>query len=178
MTHQRPYIAHVDAHDGQIALPANGVERIEGIGNHGRRAASFDFDAPFPAVALLRAEGVIDTWGVEHAGIEYGVLAEQSFLRELVAGIAGLHQQCGDRFADVDAPHGAAWNHDIVAGGDCQVTEVAKQFAGTAVEEQKIVAVGIACQRRHAARKLPNAHPQRRVSQNVGRQPRRGLRSR
>src|SRR3546814_6978651 len=80
MAHQRAEVLDVDLHRRQVALPADGVERVVRIGHGGDRAAALDVDLPrlLPAVRrLLRAERLVHDRAVEHGGVEDRVAADQ-----------------------------------------------------------------------------------------------------
>jgi len=69
---------------------------------------------------------------------------------KLVARVGGLDHQHVERRRRLDAPHRAAGQHHVVTRLQRQSPEIAVQLAGAAVDEQQLVAVGVAREARHA----------------------------
>ena len=74
--------------------------------------------------------------------------------------------------AQVDPPHRAARDQDVVAGREGQVPIVAEEVAAALVHEQQLVAVGIARQVIHRASRAPESDAHRCVAEELGARPR------
>ena len=57
--------------------------------------------------------------------------------------------------AHLDPPHRAARQDDVVAGPELEMAVIAEQIAGTLVDEQQVVAVGVAREVVHPGRRAP-----------------------
>ncbi len=97
--------------------------------------------------------------------------AEHSLVRQHVAGIGRLDQQHVDGVLAFEPPHRAARQHDVVAIAEFHAAVVAVQLTGAGVDEQQVVAVGVAHQVVHSALGLPRANPDMRVVHQLGRVP-------
>src|SRR5205085_9158393 len=76
---QRTNVTPVEPHRRERSVPADGVERIEREAHGAERLAALDDHAP-RRVALLRAKRLVDARRVEHARIEYRLLADDAAL--------------------------------------------------------------------------------------------------
>ena len=65
MAHHRPDVAHVDLPDGEIALPADHIERIERIEHFRDLVVGLDANLPFAIVVedAASGSGVVTTAG-------------------------------------------------------------------------------------------------------------------
>ncbi len=113
------------------------------------RAAPLHLHAPLLRVALLGAECIVDLRNVEHRGIEQRVRAHEPLLRQRVARVGRFDGEHGERRRAVHAPHRAARNHDVVAGGEAQMPEVAVELPLALVDEQQLIAIGVAHEMAH-----------------------------
>ena len=96
MAHKGADIAPIEPHGQEIAVPANRVQGIVGIGDGRERVAALDAHRPFLALALgglLRLEDLIDRGHVEDGGIEDRRAAHQALLREPIAVVCGLDHE-------------------------------------------------------------------------------------
>lgn len=77
--------------------------------------------------------------------------------RQLVGAVGVLDQEHEHWLCRLDAPGGAARDHQVVAVAEFQVAEVAVQMPGALVDEQQFVTVTVAHQVAHGAVGLPQA---------------------
>src|SRR6266508_283268 len=110
----RPQIAPVDAHDAEIAVPADRIQWIEREGDGRELAAPLDRDLP-GALVLLRLEGVVDPGRVENRRVEDRMAADQALLRQGEVVVGCLDHQRHGGFGGRQPPHRAARDHDVVA---------------------------------------------------------------
>ena len=143
VAHQRADFAHIELGHREVAVPADGVERIEGEGRAADSAAPLDPHLPC-ARPLLGAEGVVDARQDERSRVEYRMAADHALLRQPVEAAGRLDQQRLDRPFGVEPPHGAARDDDIVALLDRKPPVIAEEVAVAPMQEQQVVAVPIA----------------------------------
>ena len=84
--HQRADRTPVDAHRCEIALPADRVQRVVGIGDDRQLAAPLHLHPPLPLVLLVE-EGLVDHRRIQHGGVEDGV--QKGDLDALGSHVAG-----------------------------------------------------------------------------------------
>ncbi len=166
MAHDRADVAPVELHDGQIALPADRIQRIEWIGDRRSLVAPLHLQRPF-AVAL-RLERRVELRRIQRCRIEDRVRPQYAALRQPIAAVRRLDQQGGGGGLGLQPPHRAARQQQIVALAIGEMAEIAEEVAIALMDEQKYVAIGIALQLRH--RRL--ATPQRDPAMGVGKQQR------
>jgi hypothetical protein len=135
VTHQGTDIPPVDPHRAEIALPADGIQWVEGEGDTAQLAATFNHHIPLGLV-LLRPETLIQSRDIQCRRVKNGMRAHQPLVRQLVTGIGGLDQQQADRFAAFQAPHGATRQDDVVTLAKLQMAVIAKQMPAALVDEQ------------------------------------------
>ncbi len=157
-------------------MPAHRVQRIVRVGGDGDLATLLDLHRELALLRLVRAEGLVHLRRVEHGRVVEGVTAQQALVRRAEVGVRRLDHQDRGRRARPQSPHGPARQVEIVAGRIDQAAIVAEQLALALMDEQQLVAVGVAGQRRHGRRQLPEADLDGGVVQHHGRAPRRGLR--
>jgi hypothetical protein len=97
-------------------------------------------------LVLLREEGLVDFRRVEHRRVEDGVRPDQALVRQQVGAAGRLDHQQAHRLVRLQPPHGAPRQEDVVALADFEVPVVAEQSARALVDEQQVVAVGVARQ--------------------------------
>ena len=112
-------------------------------------AAALDRHFPFALVGL-RAEGIVDLRRVEHRRIEdaraaRGCRVPAACSEPFVASISSATRAR----LGFEPPHRAARQHDIIAVAIGQMAEIAEQIALALMDEEQLVAVGIARQRGH-----------------------------
>ncbi len=156
VTHDGPEIPDVDAAGAQIPVPAGGVQWIEGKSRRGDLPAALDAYLPF-LLGLLCAKGVIDGRHVEHCRVEQGMRPEQSLLGQQIGGVGRLDQQQRSAGRTFQPPQGATRQHEVIARGELQVSEVAVQLTLSAMHEQQLIAIGVPHQVIHAGGELPVA---------------------
>jgi hypothetical protein len=101
---------------------------------------------------------------VQHRGIEDSVRPQHSPVRQGIARVRGFDRKHRERLARLHAPQSAARQQDVVARGEAQMAEITVQLARSLMDEEEIVAVGVAHQVIHApGRALPEAHAHGRI---------------
>ena len=170
MAHQRPQVAPVDAHHAEIAMPADGIQRIEREGDGRQCVAPLHRHRP-GALVLLRLEDLVDMRRVEHRRIEDRVPADQPLLGQREMIVRRLDHERGRRCGWRQAPHRAARDHDVVAVTIFETAIVAEQVPRSFVHEQELVAVAVAGELGHRVVELPDPHLQVRVAHHQLRLP-------
>ena len=171
VAHQWPDVANIEAHDGQLAMPAHRIKRIERVLNQRDFVVPFDLDDPRRGVTLLCQECIVDFGCIEHGRVEDRVVTHQAFLGQHVAGITGLYQQQVCRLRTLEPPHRSSRQDNVVACLASEMPEIAVQLGGTRMQEQQFVAIGIAGQAFHATGHAPVANPAMRIREHGGRVP-------
>ncbi|MDT4851752.1 hypothetical protein FQZ97_859490 [compost metagenome] len=156
MAHQRTDIAPVEPHHAVVAMPADHIQRVVGVSHGADLVAPLDPQLP-GAFVLLGLERLVQPWIFEHRGIEDRLGSEQALVRQLVGAIAAFDQQHEGRLAGLDTPGGATRDHQVVTIAVAQVTEIAEELPCSLMDEQQVIAIGVAHQMAHGAVGLPDA---------------------
>ncbi len=100
--------------------------------------------------------------------------ADEAAVGKLIGGTGRLDEEQRQGRAAFHTPHGAARQHDVIAGGDHQMPIIREQLALACMHEEEEVAVGIARQIGHAFREPPMGQREVRIAENLRRRPRIG----
>ena len=123
----------------------------------------------------MGAERLVHDRGVEHRRVELGVRAEQPAVRQCVVADGRFDHQDGGRRGGAKSPHATTRKVEIITGREDQPAIVAEQLARALVDEEQLVAVGVAGQGGHRAPEFPEPDLDLGVAKNARRLPRQGL---
>ena len=170
MAHQRADIPPVEAHHAQVPVPPLCIQRVERPGDDRDLIVALDLQRPGVFI-LLGKEALVDGGHVQGRRIEDGVIAHQSLVRQLITVFRRLYHQDEEGRGGLDAPHGATGDHHIVAISQDEVSVVAVELSAPLVNEQELVAIGVAHQKRHGLMQAPDAVAAVGVAENIRHHP-------